>query len=370
MKRLGLIVNPIAGMGGSVGMKGTDGSALQRAKELGALQQANTRTSRALKWISDSATHPEVFCYSGEMGGETAASAGLNVHIIGSPQVPSGRQDTIDATQTLLTEDVDLIIFVGGDGTARDIESVLGMNIPVIGVPAGVKMHSAVFANSPNQAGQLAVKYLKNEVRRCNNLEVMDIDEALYRKGQISASLYGYLQVPYVAELVQGPKTPVKSSDDETAAIAQSIIEHMDTETIYLIGPGTTSKAIMRLLELEYTLIGVDVIRNKKLLALDVNEAKILDLIKACPARIVVSIIGGQGFLFGRGNQQLSSRVLRKVGLGAVTAVAAPEKLMTLSGRPLRVDLNDPELESEFPRHIRVITGYNEETVYPIFTDE
>lgn len=353
-------------MGGSVGLKGTDGNAWQQAKALGAQQRANARANVALKQIADGCFNQEIYCYSGEMGGDAVTNAGLRAHIIGNPALPSTFRDTKNAAQSLLKENIDLLLFVGGDGTARDIESVINLRIPVIGIPAGVKMHSAVFANSPNQAGQLAVKFLRDEVARCNRLEVMDIDEARYRQGQISASLFGYLQVPYIQEFIQGPKSAIKNSEEKTTAIAQTIIEGMDNETIYLIGPGTTSKAIMKMLLLEYTLIGVDVIQNKKLLALDANEAKILDLVTDKPAMIIVSIIGGQGFVLGRGNQQLSSRVVQTVGTEKIVVVATQEKLVALSGKPLKIDLNDPDCESSFPQYMKVITGYNETTVYPI----
>jgi len=193
----------------------------------------------------------------------------------------------------------------------------------------------------------------------------MDIDENSYREGIVSSQLFGFLDVPDVPNLVQGPKLASRSEPEKVMGIAQAVIEQLDGDTTYVIGPGTTTKWILAMLNLESTLVGVDVIRNKKMIKKDANESDISACIADSPCKIVVSVIGGQGFLFGRGNQQISENILISVGIENVIVVASPEKLMSLNGNPLRVDLGVSEVVSMFPDYFKVITGYNEETVYP-----
>jgi predicted polyphosphate/ATP-dependent NAD kinase len=371
MKKIGLIVNPIAGMGGAVGLKGTDGDALVEAIRLGARQTAGQRAVAALRVLEYLASETTVYCLEGGMGEDPARRSGFNVDTIGVPAAgQTSGQDTRQACSLLLDIGVDLLIFVGGDGTARDIESVVGTNLPVVAVPAGVKMQSAVFATSPRAAGRLAREYLCGAVTDCSRLEVMDIDEQAYRENRVSPVLFGYLNVPNIPMLAQGPKTVVTSSRKAMALIAQTVVEGMEEGVFYFLGPGTTTSAIAELLGLNSTLLGVDVVRNRELLATDVGENALLEFVRQGPARVVVTVIGGQGFLFGRGNQQLSARVIEKLGMENLLVVATPEKLASLNGRGLGVDLGKREVEEMFPDYLRVITGFNQFTMHPVSRDK
>jgi predicted polyphosphate/ATP-dependent NAD kinase len=262
---------------------------------------------------------------------------------------------------------VNLILFAGGDGTARDVYEAINMKVPVLGIPTGIKMHSAVFAVSPRSAGDLAVLYLQGSLLNVRESEVMDIDEEAFRQNRVSARLYGYLKVPYEKVLVQNPKAGATAAEESSAEeIAQDIVENMEDDYIYIIGPGTTTKAIAEKLGLKKTLLGVDVIHNGKLLASDVNEAQLLKIIEGRKAKIIVTVIGGQGFIFGRGNQQISPQVLRKVDREDILIVATPNKLASLHGAPLLVDTGDEEVDKMLHGYFKVITGYGRRVIYQV----
>jgi predicted polyphosphate/ATP-dependent NAD kinase len=260
--------------------------------------------------------------------------------------------------------DANLLVFCGGDGTARDILEVVNTNIPVLGVPTGVKMHSAVFAVDPKAAARIAVNFLLGQLP-LKEAEVMDVDEEAFREGRVSAGLYGYLLVPYEPNLIQEAKmaSPITESEMRNqAAIAIHVIESMMPDVIYIIGPGTTTRTIGDLLDAKKTLLGVDLFCNKELIAKDVNEKQILDRIRGRTAQIIVTPIGGQGFIFGRGNQQISPEVIRRVGLDKMVVIATEGKLRSL--KSLRVDTGDPSLDSALRgRFLKVITDYRTEHV-------
>ena len=232
----------------------------------------------------------------------------------------------------------------------------LERSIPVLGIPTGVKMHSSVFATSPRAAGELAARFLSAPGGTCRESEVMDIDEDAFRDGRVAARLYGYLRVPYERSLVQGLKSGSGGRDQrELAGIASVIGQRMSDGALWILGPGSTTRHIAAALGLEKTLIGVDVYRDGELMHKDANEGELLRLLDGGPARIVVTPIGGQGYIFGRGNQQLSPEVIRRVGKENVVVVAAASKLADLAGAPLLVDTGDPELDDEFRGYIRVV---------------
>ncbi|MDP6048288.1 MAG: ATP-NAD kinase family protein [Candidatus Bathyarchaeota archaeon] len=369
MKKLGLIVNPVAGMGGRVGLKGTDGQeTLDKARELGAVSIAPSRAVEALMRLVSLKDSIEIITYPHEMGEEEARGAGFDPTVIG--EITKGNttsNDTRAAAKEIMMLGVDLILFAGGDGTARDIHAAVNGKVPVLGIPAGVKIQSGVFAINPTRAGDIAVKYMKGDLTTVQELEVMDIDEEAYRNNRLSARLYGYLRVVYEEALVQGSKEATRGSEEiRLEAIASEVVEGMEVDTLYIIGPGTTTRPIAKELGLEKTLLGVDVIENGSLVASDVNEKMLLTLIEGKRAKIIVTIIGGQGFILGRGNQQISPEVIRSVGEKNLIIVASPGKLANLKGRTLLVDTGDPEVDKMLTGYRKVIIGYARRSVYKV----
>ncbi len=368
---MGLIVNPIAGMGGRVGLKGTDGKEiLAKARELGATPVSPTRTIEALKEIVPIADRIELVTCPLEMGEEEALSCGFDPTVIDRiTKDETSAADTKNAARAMLNSQVDLLLFAGGDGTARDICASIDQGLPALGIPTGVKIHSATFAVNPRRAGELAVKFLQGEAP-LREAEVMDIDEQAFRNGRLSAELYGYLKVPYEMELVQSAKSASFTTPDEAASqdlIAQNVVEKMTDDYYYVLCPGTTVKAVADKLGITKTLLGVDLVHKGSLLASDLNEQQLLRLIDQKKVKIVVSPIGRQGFIFGRGNPQISPAVIRKVGKQNILIIATRSKLSSIGlGRPLLVDTGDEETDKMLSGYTRVVTGYNEEVVLKV----
>ncbi len=370
MKRLGIIVNPIAGMGGRVGLKGSDGiDILRRARQLGAEPESPHRALEALKVLSNSKDAIEFVTYPNEMGQDECRAARLCPTVLGSIQThQTTALDTEKAAREMATYGVDLLLFAGGDGTARNICHAVGLTVPVLGIPAGVKIHSAVYAVTPRISGEVAAMFLEGRLMNIREAEVMDIDEEAFRDGVVTAKLYGYLRVPEESRFVQSAKSGgVQAEKEALQGMAADVIDSMDDEgTVFIIGSGTTTREIMEALGLENTLLGIDVVQNKKLVASDVAEKAILDVIEGKKAKIVVTVIGQQGHVFGRGNQQLSPKVLRQVGRENIIIIATKQKLASLSGRPLLVDTGHEQLNQELSGYIRVTTGHGDYTMYKL----
>ncbi|MFO8192485.1 MAG: ATP-NAD kinase family protein [Bacillota bacterium] len=396
MKKIGFLVNPVAGMGGKVGLKGTDGpEILGKAIAMGARPEAGNKAALALEELKPIAGDIKLLTCRGEMGEKVAVNSGFQPTLVSigasgssvseSPslfrgkgfgedlktaaQIASGPADTEAAVKIMAEAGVDLLLFAGGDGTARNIFNALGEDatLPVIGIPAGVKIHSAVYATTPRKAGELARLYLQEVELPLRRAEVMDIDEECFREGRLSARLYGYLFVPCAGDLMQNLKIGgVTSEEAVLEAIAEHVVENMDEETVYIIGPGSTTGPIMHKLGFENTLLGVDVVRKSKLLVADANEKQILEQIKEKPAKIIVTVIGGQGYVFGRGNQQISADVIRRVGKDNIVIIATREKVLALDHSRLLVDTGDDAVNEMLKGFTRIITGYHEELIYKI----
>lgn len=372
MKRLGLIINPIAGIGGRVGLKGSDGVEIQRkALALGAQPQSHLRAAQALEALLPLRDTFELVTPPGAMGDTVARQCGFISHPLPFSSWEEGNstsaEDTIRAGRWMADHPVDLLLFAGGDGTARDIFAAVGTQVPVLGIPAGVKIHSAVFATHPRAAGEIAAAYVRGERLELREAEVVDLDEETYRAGTVITRLYGYLQVPHVAHRLQNKKAPTPASESVRAeSIAAAVIESMQPGWIYILGPGTTTRVIADRLGFPKTLVGVDVYSREGVIALDVSEARLLELIESQPAKIIVTPIGGQGFIFGRGNQQIAPRVIQKVGRENILVVSLSEKLNALKGEPFLVDTGDSSVDEMLAGYMQVIVGYWEKVIYRI----
>ncbi len=363
---MGFIINPVAGMGGKVGLKGTDGVA-DKALLLGAIPLAPDRAKEALNILKDIKDEIEVFTCSGEMGENEAEEYGFITKVIWDCADKTNCTDTIEAAKKMLVIGMDLILFAGGDGTARDIYNAVGDNVAVVGIPAGVKIHSPVYAKNPSKAGELAKLYLKDKINRLKEAEVLDIDEEAYRLGFVNTKLHGYLKIPYERGYTQNRKagSPLSETASQNA-ISFDVIDNMEKDIIYIVGPGTTTRPIMQNLNLPNTLLGVDVICNKQLIALDVAEKQLLEITSNQECRLIVTPIGGQGYLFGRGNQQISAEVIKNIGKKNIIVIATKEKISELHGDPLLVDTGDSLLDASLNGYLRVIVGYKEQIIYPI----
>lgn len=369
VKKIGLIINPIAGMGGRVGLKGTDGeNILEKAVKLGAIPQSESRTKDALNVLSNSVSDLALITYGGRMGEDAAGECGFSPEIIGLPsEQNTTSEDTKAAAKAMLDAKVDLLLFAGGDGTARDIYSTVGSKLIVIGIPTGVKIHSAVFAQNPLSAGELASLYMQGRIQNVREAEVMDIDEEEFRRGHLSAKLYGYLKIPWERKLLQRLKAGSAVSEQYVhEAIAHEVVGNMENDCNYIIGPGTTTRAVMTAMNLECTLLGVDLVHNKKLVGKDLNEAQLLEKIKGQKTKLIVTPVGGQGYLFGRGNQQISPNVLKIVGKSNILIISSKHKLNELKGRPLLIDTGDKAMDDEFSDYYRIITGFNEAVIFRV----
>jgi len=367
LKKFGLIVNPIAGMGGRVGLKGTDGlDILQKAVKLGAKPQSQNRTIEALKKLKPLKDRIELITYPDKMGEKVATRCGFSPDVIGAIKGPTTTaSDTRKAAKEMLDLGVDLLLFAGGDGTARDIYTAVGDSMVVLGIPTGVKIHSAVYACNPTRAGELAVLFLQDKAKNILEAEVMDIDEEDYRKGRLRAELCGYLKIPFERRYLQRAKAGSSVSEQYSQeAIAHDVTENMSDEFYYIVGPGTTTRAIMDKLNLKNTLLGIDLIHKKKLVGKDLNEADLLGKIKGKKTKLIVTPIGGQGYLFGRGNQQLSPEVIKHVGKDNLIIVATKHKINSLYGRPLLVDTGDGATDRLLNDYFKVITGHREAIIY------
>jgi predicted polyphosphate/ATP-dependent NAD kinase len=367
MKRLGFIVNPIAGMGGAVGLKGTDGKEiLEKAVGLGAKPVAPARAEMFLSTLNAIWKDFVLISGAGLMGETEAQNSGFGCKVFGEKREQTSKQDTMETAKQIVDEGVDLLVFCGGDGTARDVLNAVDKKVPVLGVPTGVKMHSAVFAVDPKAAARITARFLSGQLPLWE-AEVMDIDEEAFRQGRVSARLHGYVLTPYEPRLIQVAKiaSPMTQSDlRNQAALAVYIIEKMEEDVVYVISAGTTTRTIGDLLDEKKTLLGVDIFKNKKIVARDVNEKQILEAIKGETVKVVVTPIGGQGFIFGRGNQQISPEVIQQVGKDNIIVIATENKMKNL--KALKVDTGDPDLDASFRGKITVITDYQVEKAVPI----
>jgi len=345
MMKVGFILNPIAGMGGKVALKGTDGME-EEARKRGATPVSPVRAEEFLRALK---VERDFYTCSGIMGEEIFKKVGKKRHVIYHAPSVTTAEDTKKSAE-IMKEIVDIIVFAGGDGTAADIFDVVDTKMPILGIPAGVKMYSAVFALTPRDAAEILDSVEELEM---GEREIMDIDEEAFRKGELRVKLKGYALSPLHIKL-QGGKD-VSSGGKE--GIVEWFMERMDEKTMYIIGGGSTTWEIKRAIGIEGSFLGIDVVKGKRLICRDASEKEILKFLEK-NAKIVVSPLGGQGFIFGRGNQPISSEVIKKVGKKNIVVVGTKEKMAKLSS--LKVDTGDEKINDMLRGYIPVITGYGE----------
>lgn len=364
--KIALVVNPLAGLGGPAGLKGSDSADTESiARDRGVTSRIAERLQPVLNIIRD--RNIECITVPGLLGEDWCRDAEIALQVL--PMEVSTHTTAADtqAAVTLLQSHVpDLLLFAGGDGTARDVLDSADSAQVVLGLPCGVKMHSGVFANNPAAAAEIISQMSSGQLLTVSRVEVRDIDESAFREGIVRASYYGEMWVPEALRYIQ----QVKSGGKEVEAlvveeIAADVLEHLDPDWTYFMGSGSTTAAIMGQLQLANTLLGVDVVKNGEVLISDAYEAQLFELAAAGRCKIVVTVIGGQGHLFGRGNQQLSARVIRAVGQDNIIVVATKSKLEALANG-IVVDTGEEALDQSLSGFIRVITGYEDSVLCPV----
>ena len=371
MLTFGLLINPVAGIGGRAALKGSDGADIQaEARSRGGTARGRDRALRALAAAGPAARRVRWLTWGGGMGAEALHDAGLSAEVLGRPADVPGADDTRRAAAAMRDAGADLLVFCGGDGTARDLLDVLGQSLPVLGIPSGVKMHSGVFATTPEAAGGILRALIEGGLVRAGVAEVRDLDEAALREGQVRPRFYGELAVPEQGGFLQHTKEGGRESEDlALEEIVAETVERIQSEPgIYLLGPGSSLAAVKSALGMTPTLIGVDVLDGDRQVGRDVDAVWLEEYLDRTdrPATLVMSFTRGQGFLLGRGNQQLTPSVLRRVGRNRLWVLGTRTKLLTLEGRPLLVDTDEPALDADLAGLVEVITGYQDSLYYRI----
>lgn len=373
MFKIGLIVNPLAGLGGSVALKGSDGMA-EQALALGGEPRALQRTQLALSELLELNDRFSLYTVAGDMGAAVCQALNLPARVCYQPASNvTTADDTQQAVAALVAQGIDLLLFAGGDGTARDVCAAAPAGLCVLGIPAGVKIHSGVYGVTPAGTGRLLARLVRGEPVSLMAADVMDIDETAFRQGRVHAKRYGEMLIPGDLSYVQAVKVSGVESDELVLTdIADDIIERMqaEPEAYYIMGSGSTVAAVMERLGLKNTLLGVDLVHRQRLVASDLDARHLHQQIADKPCKLVITLIGGQGHIFGRGNQQLSPAVIKAVGQHNIWLLATKTKLNSLQGRPLRVDTNDPELDRQLSGLMRVITGYQDEVLVRVANPE
>ena len=366
--RIGIVVNPDAGLGGRLGFKGSDGRA-KEARDAGAVDRAGPRMQQCISKFKEllasslnrMGVSPTIVAWSGRMGGDWLD--GFEYEQRKESPTESTAQDTSNLVQDLLKSEVDVILYAGGDGTTRDIVNALdGNETPLIGVPGGVKMHSGCFATTPKASAEVLLAFLQGDLMVAIT-EVMDLDEETYQKGEWKVRMYGEAWTPSSPRFMQGAKEQVEraSESDTIEGLANHIgnLIDDDPELMVIWGSGGTLRRMGEHLNVELTLLGID-IQHKGTIHSDLNEQQLLQHLVGYegPRLLLLAPMGGQGFLIGRGNLQLSPDVLRAIGFESILGVATPSKLLGLSS--VRIDTGDPLLDEEYQqrRFVKLLQGY------------
>ena len=359
---IGLLINPVAGLGGELAFKGSD----HQQWQISAAEQSRAyqRCYQSLKLLQPYKDRLTFSCANGLMGKQLLQDLDFEAKVVYQTNLPTQAEDTIRAAQALMQQNIDLLLFVGGDGTARDL-CTAGVSCPVLGIPAGVKMHSGVFALNPESAAEIIYKLMSGSGVAVEQAEVRDLDELALQQGKVRAQFYGELSIPIDTKLIQQMKCASPETDELVQhEIAAFVSERLETDVVYLFGVGSTCAAIMQKLGFEHTLLGFDAILNGELIGQDLNSRQIINLISQYPCKVILTVTGGQGVLLGRGNQQLTPAILQQIGRENLWVVATPHKLKSLEGRALVLDTGDASLNKAWCGLIKVTTGYEQEQLY------
>lgn len=366
--RVGFVVNPIAGLGGAAGLKGSDGGETQaRARALDIEAPAPGRALRFLRALVDVAPSCALMTGADALGEDAARSVGWSPTIVyRAPRIESTAEDTKALARLLVEAGADVVAFVGGDGTARDVADAIGTARAAVGVPSGVKMQSGVFGVTPEASAALVRRMQMGEVV-VGASEVVDIDEAALRDGRLSSQLYGVLSVPQHPGLLQSRKVGSGSNaSDVLDGIAAECRDRLDPQGVVLLGPGSTVATVAERMGLQSTLLGVDIVDGGRAVLADANSRQIRERVADRRTQVIVSPIGGQGVILGRGNQQIDSEILRRLPKDGLLVVGTPSKLASLGGGRLYVDLSTPDLNARWSGPRRVIVGYRQEAVVDV----
>lgn len=362
--KIGLIVNPIAGMGGKVALKGTDG-VVEEAVRRGARPVAPDLARLFLHELSHYNEGGGIEFLTGPDGlgedvlkefkfrFEVIKHREIEYRDILGVKIPDTSERDTRTLARMMLDDVELILFAGGDGTARDVYLAAGREKPVLGIPTGVKMFSGVFAASPEDAARIVVEFLRGNARLVER-DVMDLDEDAFRHDEVKPRHYGKALTPYVELLIQGAKEPSRTEEaEDVEAIVEALYEELE-DGVYFLGAGSTIKKLKDMLGIDGTLLGVDVVEieggKARLLVKDAQEKDLLRFVDRDP-KIVVTVIGGLSFLFGRGNQQFSAEVLRHIPKENIIVVAAPSKI---EKGIVRVYTGDRKVDERLRGYMRV----------------
>ena len=380
MVKLGLLVNPDAGLGGRLGLKGSDGQA-EIARSRGAQDRSGPRMRIMLDHLAaiskESLDGIQWYLSEGRMGTDWIPPTISPFGIIHSSNSSTDANDTSQLVASLIDSDIDLLIYAGGDGTTRDVVAALSQygrpELPIIGVPTGVKMHSGCFASSPKAAAEVLSAWLEGDLL-LSSTEVLDLDEDLYREGKWVVRLYAEAITPASPRWMQGSKMRVEASGEEE--VIQGLAEHVretliDDQMMIIWGSGGTLRTIGGILGFELNTLGIDITLGTNIVASDLNEKEILAALEGHQGDVILllSPMGGQGFLIGRGNLQLSPDVLRMIGVDRVLGIVTPAKMLTL--RSLRVETGDPEMDERFSKkkYLKVLQGYRTTRVLRVSVD-
>jgi predicted polyphosphate/ATP-dependent NAD kinase len=371
--KIGLIINPIAGLGGRVALKGSDSQVIQQqALSLGAIAEAEIRAGQALEPLLPIKNKIEFFSVEGAMGSDLLANLGFEQQISFRPDdlQHTSELDTLAAAKVFVNNNVDLILFAGGDGTARNILQAVGDKQLCLGIPAGCKIYSGVFTVTPNNAGELIKRLIKGELIDVQGSQVLDINEELYRTGHLNTKVFGEMSVPKNGGFVQAVKQSGRESEELVQQeIAAWIIENIEPNTLYLIGSGSSCMLIKEQLDIDGSLLGVDVVFEGRCLLKDATEQQLLNIMEEYsnnPIKLIITIIGGQGILLGRGNHQVCHKVIEKLGKENLIVIASKGKIKALEGKALGVDTGNLALNNKLSGYISVITGYDDSILYPL----